>query len=285
MITFSRLGRSGRLGNQLWQIASAAGIAQQMSQSLALPSWDYRPFFRVPDEFFDRDVTDMTRPWIQAQTTRYVQHMDPRARDYLQDLGLWQTIAPQVWNWFQPSDVAMWKLRNAEMQLDDGYVAPFSELPRPILSLHIRRGDNANAPNNCHPLRPWSYYESAIEQLDGQFESILVFSDDIEWCRTALRDYVSKYEIAFFVGVPRAKEHEAAYRTAPVLDWIDLQLMSMCDLHILSNSTYSWWGAFLSHDPSPIYPWPFFGSDLEYIDCGLMFPDSWQRIDHGQIYV
>lgn len=284
MITFSRLGRSGRLGNQLWQIASTAGIAQQMSQSLALPKWDYRPYFRVPDEFFDRDVTDMTRPWIQSPQTRYVQHMDPRARDYLQDLALWKTIEPQVRDWFQPSEIAMETLRRCTFDVD-GEQVNLTDLPRPSLSLHIRRGDNANAPNNCHPLRPWSYYESAIEKLDGQFEAILVFSDDIEWCRTALRDYMGKYEIAFFVGTPRAKEHEPEYRTGPVLDWIDLQLMSFCDLHVISNSTYSWWGAFLSHDESPIYPWPFFGSDLDYIDCGLMFPDSWQRIDHGQQYV
>lgn len=286
MITFSRLGRSGRLGNQLWQIASSAGIAQQMSQSLALPTWDYRPFFRVPDEFFGHDVTDMNREWHQAQLTRYTQHMDPRARDYLQDLGLWETIAPQVWNWFQPSPLAMDKIRNAAFTFyEDLTFCPISGLDRPILSLHIRRGDNANAPNNCHPLRPWSYYESAIEKLDGQFQTIAVFSDDIEWCRAALRHHMVKYEIAFFVGVPRAKEHEREYRTGPILDWIDLQLMSMCDLHILSNSTYSWWGAYLSHDPSPVYPWPFFGSDLDYIDTSLMFPDEWQRIDHGQIYV
>ena len=277
MITFTRLGKAGRLGNQLWQIASTAGIAQTLGQSVALPNWDYRPFFRVPDEFFRSDlIRDDGRPTVQAHLTPLVDHMDPRCREYLQDPHLWEAIAPQVWSWFQPSDLALEKIRTYEF---------FLQLPRPLLSLHIRRGDNAKQPNNSHPLRPWSYYESAIEQLEGQFEAILVFSDDIEWCRAALRSYEVKYEIAFSVAPPRAKEHEPEYRTGPILDWIDLQLMSMCDLHILSNSTFSWWGAFLSHDESPIYPVPFFGSDLDYIDTSLMFFDSWRPIDHGQVFV
>lgn len=274
MITFSKLGKCGRLGNQLWQVASTAGIAQTLGQSAGFLYWDYRPFFRVPDEFFPENM--LQREITQADRTPLVSHMDPRCREYLQDLGLWETIAPQVWSWFQPSEMALGKIREIHW---------FRELPRPCLSIHVRRGDNAKAPNNCHPLRPWHYYESAIEELDGQFESIVVFSDDPEWCRTAFQGYQLKYDISFFEGVPRVKEHEVGYRTNPFSDWLDLQVMSMCDLHILSNSTYSWWGAFLSHDPAPIYPWPFFGSDLDYIDCSLMFPDTWQRIDHGQVYV
>lgn len=277
MITHTRLGRCGRLGNQLWQIASTVGIAQTLGQSVALPDWDYRPYFRVPDEFFpDNLIRNDGRPTIQAFNTPLVKHMDPRCREYLQDLGLWEAIAPQVWSWFQPSELALSRIRSC---------ATFVELPRPILSVHVRRGDNAKAPNNCHPLRPWSYYEQSIEKLDGQFESILVTSDDVEWCRTAFRDYEVKYEIAFSVAAPRKKEHERGYRTEPFSDWLDLQVMSMCDLHVLSNSTFAWWGAFLSHDPSPIYPWPFMGADLDYIDCSLMFPDTWRRIDHGQQYV
>lgn len=219
----------------------------------------------------------MRREQVQAYRTPLVEHIDPLAREYLQDFGLWETIAPQVWGWFQPSDLAMAKLKEYDF---------FSELPRPILSVHVRRGDNANAPNNCHPLRPISYYHDSIELMKvREFQSIVFFSDDPEWCRANFGGYEVEYDVAFFVGTPRAKEHEKAYRTAPILDWIDLQLMSMCDLHILSNSTYSWWGAFLSHDDSPIYPWPFFGSDLDYIDCGLMFPETWTRLDHGQVYV
>lgn len=274
MITCSRLGMHGRLGNQLWQIASTAGVAQTMGQSVGFFGWDYRAYFNVPDEFFPQDI--MSRHPTQAMDSLLVSHIDVRARDYLQDYGLWKTIAPQVWSWFQPSPLALDKLKSYEW---------FFELPNPILSVHVRRGDNANSPNNSHPLRPTSYYIEAIEGLKGEFESIVFFSDDPEWCRTTFGGYTVEYDTAFFVGTPRPKEHEHAYHTAPILDWIDLQMMSRCDRHIISNSTYSWWGAFLSHDESPVYPWPFFGSDLDYIDTSLMFPDAWIRHDHGQQYV
>lgn len=288
IITFDRLGKSGRLGNQLWQIASTAGIADTLDDRFFLPLWDYRPYFKLPEFAFnppDGNSIAEAGGVIQAQETPLVNHIDPRARDYLQDLGLWGHIAPQIWSWFQPSPNALDWIRSAQCELPDRGPIMFYDIPRPILSVHIRRGDNAQQPNNNHPLRPWSYYEESIARLSPEVKSIVVFSDDPEWCRAKLKGHPVEDRLAFFVGTPRAKEHEAAYRSQPAFDWRDLQLMSMCDRHIISNSTYSWWGAFLSHDPSPIYPWPFFGSELEYIDCGLMFPDSWTRIDHGQQYV
>ncbi len=279
MITFTRLGRSGRLGNQMWQLASTAGIAQTLGQTVALPHWDYAPYFRVPQEFFEGPIIrDDGRPTIQADQTELVNHIDPRARVYLQDFNLWKNIASQVRSWFQPSDLALDRIRQEKW---------LAELPRPILSVHVRRGDNAAQPNDSHPLRPWSYYEKSIEKFDGQFESILVFSDDIEFCRSAFRDYGIKYEVAYFVGgLPRKKEHEVGYRTDPFSDWIDLQVSARYgDLFIIGNSTYAWWSAFLSHPDTPvIYPWPWFGPALQYIDADLMMPKGWEKIDHGQVY-
>lgn len=275
MITFTRLGRCGRLGNQLWQVASTLGIAQTLGQSAGFFGWDYRPYFCLPDEFFPEDM--MSHRLIQADQTPQVQHMDPRAREYLQDYSLWKTIAPQIWSWFQPSELAMETLQSFDWIV---------ELPRPILSVHVRRGDNATAPNNCHPLRPTSYYREAIHSLKGQFSSICFFSDDIEWCKSEFGSYSVEYPLAFHVGIARKKEHEPGYSFDAFFDWIDLQLMAVfADRHIISNSTYAFWGALLSHDEAPIYPTPFFGSDLDYIDTGLMFPKNWIPLEHGQQHV
>lgn len=278
MKTYSRLGQCGRLGNQLWQVASTIGIAKTSGEEPVFRDWDYRPYFSLPDQFFP----DFPGPrgheliYTQADRSPLVEHIDPRAREYLQDYGLWKQYKNQIWDYFQPSQQALDILQTYDW---------FFDLPHPILSVHIRRGDNANAPNNCHPLRPWSYYEEAIDSLRGQFETIIVFSDDPEWCRRQFGGYEIEHTLAFFVGSPRKKEHERGYLTDPFSDWIDLFFMSFCDRHIISNSTYSWWGAFLSHDPAPIYPTPFFGSDLDYIDTSLMFPESWVPHEHGQQYV
>lgn len=263
-IVCPQLGNSGRLGNQLWQIASTIGIADSQKEDVSLPAWAYMNYFCIPHEFFDN------RPGIRSD--EFVPYMPPDAKIYLQDYNLISNIEEQIKQWFQPSKLALETL----MTYKD-----FWSLEPPVLSIHVRRGDNANEGDwkaKYHPLRPLSYYRDAQELLKGQYQSVAVFSDDPEWCMKNLSaDY-------YHVGTPRPKEHEEAYKIAPVLDWIDLQMQIFADKHILSNSTYSWWGAFLSDDPSPVYPVPFFGVNLSHIDASLMFPPDWQKIDHGILY-
>ena len=52
MITYPQLGQNGRLGNQLWQIASTIGIAVDLEEDWSFPDWPYREHFQMPDEWF-----------------------------------------------------------------------------------------------------------------------------------------------------------------------------------------------------------------------------------------
>lgn len=255
MITFPRLGDCGRLGNQLWQFASTLGIAAARNEEASFPPWDYQPFFSAPAELFSN------QPGTPAD--EFVPYMDERTRIYLQDYALWKDIAPVVKDYLQPSNEALAKLQE---------YPDFWALEPPVCSLHVRRGDNAyENPPGYHPLRAPSYYFSALDALE--YESVVCFSDDIPWCRETFGDKVDLY----FEGLARPKEHTPEWRTAPVLDWIDLHLMTFCQSHIVPNSTYAWWGAFLSDDPSPIYPDNWFGPLLRYVDASLMFPPHWRK--------
>ncbi len=269
MITFSPFGFHGRLGNQLWQLASTAGIASKAGQNFVLPNWVYKKYFSVPEKHFrDPPYSPDDHP-IEAHNTRYVEHMHPSARPYMQDYRLWSHMSNTIKQWLQPSELA------------EEHIAWINQFPKPILSLHVRRGDNANEGDwkaAYHPLRPMSYYREALSMMEGKYKTLVIFSDDPQWCR----ENFSNLNAEFYEGVSRPKEHEPDFTTAPVLDWIDLQMMSKCDYHILSNSTYSWWGAFLSNDKNPIYPWPFFGPALQYIDATLLFPNHWTRLPHGE---
>jgi hypothetical protein len=276
MIVCSKLGHLGRLGNQLWELASTAGIAATLGETRGFPDWDYRPYFSVPDRVFPAELKG-----TEAADTGLVSHIDERARGYLQDYGLFRHIEEDIRKWFQPSGLALSILH------EEGHLW-LTEMPRPILSVHVRRGDNVPGADpgvkhkeRYHPLRPLSYYTQAIEMLEGEFNSIVVFSDDPDWCRQAFNLYEKEYEVGYFEGVPRTKEHLPEYKTEPVLDWIDLFVMTYCDRHIIGNSTYAWWGAFLSADPSPIYPSPWFGPMLDYIDASLMFPPNWVKVSHA----
>lgn len=263
-IIFPHLGRAGRLGNQLWQVASTIGIATKRGDQAQLPEdWDYRPYFRIPDEFFG------PQEGIDASTL--VPHIDPRAAVYLQDYSLWSHIKDEIKAWFWPSDMAFAALAHKN------YLLYFS-LARPVLAVQVRRGDNVVDPGTpdkhlYHPLRPLPYYIEGMD-LAEPYASIAVFSDDPEWCRDHLpADYYSD-------GITRPKEHLPEYKESHPADWIDLFMMASADKHIIGNSTYGYWGAMLSKNESPFYPMPWFGPKLDYINAGLMFPASWRAIWH-----
>lgn len=262
-ITFPLLGNLGRLGNQLWQIASTIGLAHAHNVAPRFPPWAYMRYFSVPEEFF------VERP-NGIEATALVPHMDERAAGYLQDYGLWVDVAPHIRSYFKPSSLALATLENYE---------EFAALPRPILGVHVRRGDNVQendpgTPNKhlYHPMPTVEWYLEAMRALREGTKSVAVFSDDPAWCREHIpADY-------YHEGTVRPKEHEPAYASAPVLDWIDLFLYSRCQRHVISNSSYAWWGAFLSGDNCPVYPWPWFGPRISYVDAALMFPPLWSRL-------
>lgn len=269
MITFRGLGTTGRLGNQLWQIAATYAIAQRTNQPVVFPTWDYEPFFKVPSEWF---VPSVPKEAVDAHTTRFVEHLDPRARPYLQDLSLIKGYEHEIRSMFQPVDLAV------------STASSLFAVDGPKCAVHVRRGDNAYDPGTpdkhlYHPMPNDRYYEMAVEQIPADVHMV-VFSDDINWCLEHMPDTLDRSCSFFYGGDPRPKEHEPDYKTAPIQDWIDLVGMTLCDSHIISNSTFSWWGAFLSNDVSPVYPSPWYGPRLDHVDASLMFPPTWRKIEY-----
>lgn len=272
-VGFSRLGALGRLGNQLWEAAATIGIARELGAQPCLPAnWDYRSFFSIPEEYFSTE-----EPEIEANQTSLVNHLDERCQDYLQDYSLFSKTSDEIWLNFQPSASAFKTLVEKYDWVN--------KLPRPILSIHVRRGDNVPGQDpgvpdkeQYYPLRPLSYYEAALEKLSGQYQSIVIFSDDIPWCRGAFGAFNPHF---FEGGAMRKKEHEAGYLTDPFNDWEDLLVQSWCDHHIIGNSTFAWWGAFLGPNKGKgtIYSAPWYGPKLSYINAELMIPEGWIRLD------
>lgn len=260
----------------MWELAGTVGLARAQGTEPAFPEWDYQPYFSCPSEWFGRDLIGTT------VATSLVPHIDEQARSYLQDYNLFKDIEEEIRIIFEPSQLAH--------DILDEKVIELAELPRPIVAIHIRRGDNVQAndpgtPNKhlYHPLRPIGYYENALAQAKEEGAgSVAIFSDDIKWCQSNL-----VADLYFEGGKPRKKEHEEGYKTEPFSDWIDLFAMSACDKMIIGNSTFAWWAAFLSKDKSPIYPEHWFGPNLDFIDSSLMFPPFWRQFScpiQGQLF-
>lgn len=104
------------------------------------------------------------------------------------------------------------------------------------VSVHVRRGDYLSL-QHYHPCPPLEYYKNAISQLS--VENVLIFSDDINWCKNNFNNCM------FIEGQE---------------DYEDMYLMSLCTHHIIANSSFSWWGAYLSKNDGTVFaPKKWFG--------------------------
>jgi hypothetical protein len=133
------------------------------------------------------------------------------------------------------------------------------------VAVHIRRGDyTLEAEGNI--ALPMTYYASAITQLTRELRdpTFFVFSDDIDFARDNLPGDIA----AVFV------DHNSASSAHE-----DLRLMSSCRHHIIANSSFSWWGAWLGSGAAGIVIAPrnwMVGRRPQYDD---LFPRNWRLLD------
>jgi hypothetical protein len=111
-------------------------------------------------------------------------------------------------------------------------------LASPAVSVHVRRGDYASEPETAavHGTCPAEYYEAASSLVMEAVPQphFFVFSDEAAWARANLR----------LPGPATFVAHNGADAGHE-----DLRLMSLCRHHIIANSSFSWWGAWLSDNP------------------------------------
>jgi hypothetical protein len=113
-----------------------------------------------------------------------------------------------------------------------------------LVSLHIRRGDYLKFPT-IHPFIGLNYINKSISLFDDY--NILVFSDDIKWCK----DNIQKENVFYLNNDIKLEDYQ------------ELWLMSLCDHNIISNSSFSWWGSYLNKNENKIVVAPkiWFGKD------------------------
>jgi hypothetical protein len=109
-----------------------------------------------------------------------------------------------------------------------------------ITSVHIRRGDYVGKPN-YHPTQNIEYYKKAMSMINDS--SFIIVSDELDWCKLHFDG-----DNIFFSDFTN--------------DIDDLYLMMMCNNKIMSNSSFSWWGVYLSDfDGKVITPKIWFGPE------------------------
>ncbi|HEU0080896.1 MAG TPA: alpha-1,2-fucosyltransferase [Candidatus Paceibacterota bacterium] len=221
---------------------------------------------RLPDGIVSRARNALCARWDRyAREKRF--HFDPDVFSVADDAyldGYWNTekyfkdIRPALLSDFRVAAPLAGK--NAE--------AAQAARSAESVSVHVRRGDYAHNPqtNIVHGTLEADYYGPAIARMQEKLAAprFFVFSDDIPW----VRDNLSLPAGTIFVDWNGKEAHE------------DLRLMSLCKHHIIANSTFSWWGAWLSEYPGKVViaPARWFRTQKKSTDTRDVLPESWIRI-------
>lgn len=129
------------------------------------------------------------------------------------------------------------------------------------VSLHVRRGDFTLAAEGNIAL-PLSYYDGAIAWIRERVANpaFFIFSDDIPFTRAHLPRGLRTVFVEH-------NDNETAFQ--------DLRLMAACRHHIIANSSFSWWGAWLNSTPEKlVYAPRYWQLDAQSYYPGL-FPPGW----------
>lgn len=281
----------GGLGNQLFQYAAARSLADRLGCELTL---DLRGLAENGDRPFQLDLyrirAGLAGPQLLASlpdwhTSRWgrlrvslSQRMpglysypvfwprsfafDPRFERITRPVylvGYWQTEKYFAGNR---------KRLLQDIQLREP-VPPATHLLGQILSvnsvaLHIRRGDYVTntAAAQFHGLCDMAYYHAAVQALKKQSPEIqvFVFSDEPGWARANLRLDVPTYFVEANPG------------------YVDLELMRYCRHHVVANSSFSWWGAWLCESEGQVVHAPRRWFADPYTDTSDVVPGRWIQL-------
>jgi hypothetical protein len=285
---------NGGLGNQMFQYAAGRCLAYTLNTGLKL---DISPFRNDPLRDYElsvfsieeniasgTDLEHVRRPfsWMirhpadalksvihQNAPVRYVResqfHFDPEIHNlpdnvYLE--GYWQS--EKYFRKIEPLIRQEFRLRVAP----GAFVQELAGRIRDgnAVSIHIRRGDFASNPttNATHGVCSIDYYQCAIEKISHKVEDarFWIFSDDPGW----VKKNVTTDRPSYCVSDHHFNNYE------------DLYLMSCCSHHIIANSSFSWWGAYLGSHAGKIVIAPkkwFKKADISTAD---LLPDSWIQL-------
>ncbi len=225
MIAYPRLGKVGRLGNQLFQVAFLTSFSTRFQVEYRIPPWRYAEHFA--HSFSIHPTLETVKFACVTKEPAPGYHQDhfvgllPRIRN--EDVAI-ETGYFQSFRYFSKQHV---------MKIFEPRVSAPAEDLSDCVAISVRRGDFV-----WHPLYANIEAEVYLALLDQHFAGcrVFVFSDDFNYCRRK------------FIGT-RFSFFESAS------DIVQLNMMAKFRYFILSNSTFSYWGPMLSPEPKKVlYP-------------------------------
>jgi hypothetical protein len=287
---------NGGLGNQMFQYAAGRAVAEKLGVPLKLDitfcqisklrryALDYFAIkaqtatneeiahFRFPGRSLGLSIAikmplEYVKPYYKRRVFREQHfHYDPAIRmcgddTYLE--GYWQSE-----KYFKDIEQL---IRNefTLMTKPDRFNAEMADRIKSCNSvcIHVRLGDYVSSPtaNANHGTCSLDYYRKAMRNIEKNVKEphFFILSDDPAW----VREHMDTGNPTTFVDI-----------NGPDKGYEDLRLMSLCQHHIIANSSFSWWGAWLSTNPQKIVIAPERWFNQSNINTQDLIPKLWIRI-------
>ena len=194
--------------------------------------------FNFDPEILIRDSAYLTGYF---QSEKYFIDVEPEVRKAF-------CFSPQIWENIS-SELTM-QLQDYQKQIDHSMA----------VSVHIRRGDYLAKSELYGNICTEDYYQKGVQLIKEKYPDafFFIFSNEVDWTRQRIEEiYGADSRFVMIEG------------TSEDTGYLDLMLMSRCKHHIIANSSFSWWGAWLS----------------EYEDKMIIAPDKWNNFfDFRDIY-
>ncbi len=264
----------GGLGNQLFQYAMARRIADRHQVPLKLDVSSYNIYklrsyrlhhFNIMEDFAsEKEIKDLVDSGkiVRERLTCFDELMMDIPGDVYLD-GYWQCE-----KYF--SDIS--DILRKEFQIKTRLNPMDEDIGRKIkdtqsISIHVRRGDYVydEYNNQIHGTCSIEYYRRCIEKIAKEISNphFYIFSDDKEWVQKEIN-----------LGIPMTfVTHNDTDR-----EYADLYLMSNCKHHIIANSSFSWWAAWLcnNRDKKVFAPVKWFNS--KQYNSKDIIPEEWSKV-------
>lgn len=251
MITFLRLGKKGNLGNQLFQVASTIAIAKRNGHQYCFPDWKM-------NDYFENEIPLI--PETKVLNWKIIKEKQFNFYEWEVEEGNFS-----LEGWFQTekyfTNINVKEIFSFKKEFKKKLQLKHQHLfEKKNVFISIRRGDFVD--NKYYFQTSYRFYFTALLKYFPDFEhyNFIFTSDDIGYCK---KHFISLPNVFFLENLSAAEQ---------------LCLAQNADHFVISNSTFSWWVAWLSEKENSIIIRPernFAGRYLKEYDESDFFPERW----------
>lgn len=262
----------GRLGNNLFQIATAYSLAKSKNQECYfLIDKDICNLYNFLDKFrtnvlrniYDKiiDINDIKdKCTIIKEESYFYKDLSNTPDNVILD-GYFQSYKyfdkKVITELFKPTDSIINEIYNKYPQIKS----------ERLTGINVRRGDYLSILDK-YPLCLMNYFKLAAGNVYNETDIFIICSDDIAWCK-------KNFGESFFNKPVIYVENQEIH--------IQFYTLTLCKNIIISNSTFSWWAAYLNKNENCKVFCPkswYFGYDSSRLSAKDLIPPSWIKVSN-----